>query len=82
MTLNQLVLGILVYWIVAFTFWLSRTRLAGRREMERAMSEAMQKRTGRDAFTVEVQGSINVGVLALAAFAPPLIAVATWILAR
>jgi hypothetical protein len=82
MTLNQLVLGILVYWIVAFTLWLTWTRSASHREMERAMSEAMQKRTDTGAFTVEVQGSINVGVLALVAFAPPLIAVAMWIVTR
>ena len=82
MTLNQLVLGILVYWILAFTLWFSRTRAAGRREMERAVSQAMKTRSGEDPFTVQVQGSINLSVLALIAFVPPAIAIAMWIAAR
>jgi hypothetical protein len=82
MTLPQLLLAILLYWVLALTIWVLRTRQAGRREMSQAMEEAMTRNPGQAEFTVEVSSSIDLNQLAAIAVIPPLLATIAWLVLR
>ena len=79
MSLIELMLAIIAYWLLALATWIVRVRVSGWRELRRALAESAQGH--QESLHVQVQGEVKIRNLALIAFAPPAFAVAIWIVA-